>query len=622
MKKIVSKVTVFLFMLSISLSGIETNAYAGTISGTTSGTGTANIAKERIYGNDRIDTSLKISQKGWKDGSGTVIIAQGYGYADALCAAPLAKKNNAPIILSGQDSLSSNAISEIKRLKAAKAFVIGGEASLSDNIISQLKGIEISDVQRLGGQNRYETSVKVAQNLGSVSNMVVTSGAGYADSLSIAPIAASKGMPILLSESGSLPDVVSSYIKSVNPGKTYVIGGSSSIGDSVKNSLPNSQRIGGATRFATNLAILQNFKSDLDFEKIYIAEGDGPTGSEFADALSGSALAAQKSAPMVLVYKTISSDMADFIKESIYKDTTLIALGGTSVVPDTILSQIEGLFNGVSTEVLNALSGAIDKTLEKGIEDEWQALGVARYGVTVPSNYLTNLKKNIKSMLNQPTDYERITLALMSIGQDPTNFEGINFIEKIYNNKELSDQGINAYVFALIALDSGDFEIPKNSVNTRDSLISGILEQKTNDGGWSYGGVTADPDMTAMALTALAPYASSNSDVKQAVNKAFDRLSSIQENDGGYSSWGTANSESASQVIIALCANGVDPGSEKFTKNGKTPVDSLLSYQVSGGGFCHVKGGGYNSMATEQAVQALEAYKMFKEGAGGIYTFK
>jgi putative cell wall-binding protein len=623
MKKIIDKVIIPVFALSIAASGFTLDVHA---QDTASGSGTAvNISKNRLYGSDRIETSIKISQDGWQNGSDTVVIAQGYGYADALCAAPLAKKYNAPIILSGQAGLSENTIDELKRLKSTRAFVIGGTASLSDNVISQLKSIGIDTVDRLGGLNRYETSVKIADNLDSSGSAVVASGAGYADSLSIAPIAASKGMPILLSEKDFLPDAVNTYIKNNSIEKTYVIGGNGSISDSLKDSLPGAQRLGGATRFDTNLAILQNFKSDLNFDNVYIAEGDGPNGNEFADALSGSALAAQKSAPMVLTYNSVSADTADFIKSNMKESTTLTALGGTLVVPDAILNEIEDLYNGKSPEISASLGAAVNKILADGNLDDWQALAVARYGAAVPSSYLTNLADSINSangILSQPTDYERITLALMAVGEDPTNFQGYNLIEKIYNNAGLDEQGINAYIFALTALDSGNFEIPSGSVWTRDKLIDKILENRTADYGWDYAGDSADPDMTGMALTALAPY-KDRQDVKDAVDKAVNKLSSMQDNDGGFSSWKVSNSESISQVIIGLCANGIDPDSAAFTKNGSTPVQALLSYEVSGGGFSHTKGTGYNAMATEQAAQALEAYNMFKAATGtGIYKFK
>ncbi|OAA92074.1 cell wall-binding repeat-containing protein [Clostridium ljungdahlii] len=346
MQKVISKCTTFLFMIGIALSAFGNQVNADT-----------NVSKNRIYGNDRIETSLKISQDGWKDGSSTVVIAQGYGYADALCAGSLAKKYNAPIILSKQDGLSDETINELKRLKASKAFVIGGKASLSDGVESELKNIGINDVERLGGATRYETSVKIAESLGSVDSIVVASGSGYADSLSIAPIASKKGMPILLSEKDSLPDVDTEYIKKVNANKSYVIGGESVISDNIKNSLPNAQRIGGSTRFETNLAVLENFKSDLDFSNVYIAEGDGPNGNEFADALSGSALAAQKSAPLVLMYNSLNSNVEDFIKSNISNKTVFTALGGTKVVPDDAIDNIITAYNQANSGKNTNISG-------------------------------------------------------------------------------------------------------------------------------------------------------------------------------------------------------------------------------------------------------------------------
>lgn len=276
-------------------------------------------------------------------------------------------------------------------------------------------------------------------------------------------------------------------------------------------------------------------------------------------------------------------------------------------------------------EVEEALKLGVSKILSDGITgSDWQALVVARYGQQVPEAYLSDLESKIKAengIMSQPTDYERTTLALMAIGKDPTNFDGYNFIEKIYNNTDMDNQGINAYIFALIALDSGKFDIPDGSVLTRDKIIKTVLDERTSDKGWSYGGKTADPDMTAMGLISLAPY-KDRPEVKEAIDAAVDRLSAIQNDDGGYSSWHTANSESSSQVIIGLCANGIDPTSEKFTKNGKNPIDAILSYQVDGGGFQHTKGTGYNGMGTEQALEAIEAYKMFKEGKGSLYVFK
>ncbi|AKN31474.1 hypothetical protein Ccar_11625 [Clostridium carboxidivorans P7] len=288
---------------------------------------------------------------------------------------------------------------------------------------------------------------------------------------------------------------------------------------------------------------------------------------------------------------------------------------------------VNGAQDIYGTKVDTALSLGMNKILgefKDGSGNDWEALILSRYGQEVPAKYLSNLESNLKAcngIMGQPTDYERTTLALMAIGKDPTNFNGYNLIEKIYNSDDMQNQGINAYIFALIALDSGKFNVPDNAIWTREKLINKILNGRTEDKGWSYGGDSADPDMTGMALTALAPY-KDKSDVKSAIDEAVNRLSAIQSADGSFSSWGTVNSESCSQVIIALCANGVDPTGDKFTKNGKNALDALLQCQVEGGGFYHTKETGYNTMGTDQALEALEAYKMFKEGKGGLYIFK
>ncbi|CAB1253639.1 exported hypothetical protein [Clostridiaceae bacterium BL-3] len=346
MKKIIGKIVMLLFVIGIALSGFTGNVYADSSSAGNMST-TAN--ENRLWGEDRIETSLKISQEGWKYGAATAVIAQGYGYADALCAAPLAKKYNAPIILSRQGSLDDETIKELKRLKVDRAFVIGGTGSLSDNVESQLKDIGVSVVKRLGGQDRYETSVKIAEELENVSNIVVASGSGYADSLSIAAIAAKKGMPILLSQSDALPQAVKNYLKNRNIEKTYIIGGTGVISSNLESSLTNAVRLGGDTRFDTNLAVLQNFKSDLNFSNVYVARGNGPNGDEFADALSGSALAATESAPVVLTDNTVASKTADFLKENMSDKTVIIALGGIAVVPAVILDDLVRYFNGEST---------------------------------------------------------------------------------------------------------------------------------------------------------------------------------------------------------------------------------------------------------------------------------
>ena len=126
--------------------------------------------------------------------------------------------------------------------------------------------------------------------------------------------------------------------------------------------------------------------------------------------------------------------------------------------------------------------------------------------------------------------------------------------------------------------------------------------------------------MTAMAIQALAPYYKTNETVKAAVDKALDVLSGLQLGDGGFGSWGTVNSESCAQVIVALTALGLDPTCDsRFVKNGKTPLDALAGFYVNGGGFQHTAGGDLDGMATEQGYYALASYYRFLNGQTSLY---
>ena len=123
-----------------------------------------------------------------------------------------------------------------------------------------------------------------------------------------------------------------------------------------------------------------------------------------------------------------------------------------------------------------------------------------------------------------------------------------------------------------------------------------------------------------MAIQSLAPYYKTNETVKAAVDKALEVLSALQRNDGGFGSWGTVNSESCAQVIVALTALGIDPiADSRFVKNGLTVLDALAGFYVTGGGFRHTAGGDRDGMATEQGYYALAAYYRFANTQTRLY---
>lgn len=266
---------------------------------------------------------------------------------------------------------------------------------------------------------------------------------------------------------------------------------------------------------------------------------------------------------------------------------------------------------------------------------EWVALGLARSGSisdTLAEQYAQAayqyVKKKGSSTMSdsKSTENSRMILALTSIGKDPSDVAGYDLLEPLADLDYVKSQGINGPIFALIALDSHDYEIPKavagKTQTTREALIDAILAAQLSDGGWNVNGNGADADMTAMAIQALALYYSSNAKVKSAIDDALNRLSQMQEANGGYTSWGTANAESVAQVIVALTSLGIDPASDgRFIKNGYSTLDALATFYNDKGGFKHSQSDttSSNGLATEQAYYALASWYRLKAGKTSLY---
>ena len=219
---------------------------------------------------------------------------------------------------------------------------------------------------------------------------------------------------------------------------------------------------------------------------------------------------------------------------------------------------------------------------------------------------------------NKSTENARVIMALSSIGKDASSVGDWNLIAPFNDFDWIKKQGINGPIFALIALDTNDYETEDTTI--RQQCIDYILDAQFEDGGWALSGSAADPDVTAMALQALAPYAS-QSEVSSAAEKAFATLSTIQNSDGKYASWGTVNVESCAQVIVACTAWGINPDTDsRFVKNNKSVIDAVLAhYSEEEAAFEHVIGSGANDIATDQACYALVAYNRFMKGKTSLY---
>ncbi len=244
---------------------------------------------------------------------------------------------------------------------------------------------------------------------------------------------------------------------------------------------------------------------------------------------------------------------------------------------------------------------------------EWEAVALKQAGKTIPADYLKNVTKAItdaNGTFRKITDYERYTLGILAAGGDPTNVAGYNLISSIYNG-DVTKQGMNGVAYALIALDSANFQVPDNAKWTREKLVENLLENQQEDGRWT--GLNSDIDLTAMVLTALAPY-QGQAKVSEEVTKGVGYLSA-QYQDGKID-----NSQAAAQVIIALSALKLDANGVLFTKEGNSIISYLLSFQNSDLGFGWKKGDPSELAATSQAVQASVAYQLFVNGKGSLFS--
>lgn len=294
----------------------------------------------------------------------------------------------------------------------------------------------------------------------------------------------------------------------------------------------------------------------------------------------------------------------------------------------------------------------IPKPVVASIGGEWTVLSLARSGIKVPKKYYEDYYKRVEKTVKDSkgilhrmkfTEYSRVILALTAINKDVTDVGGYNLLSYLSNFDNVKKQGINGPIFALIAFDAGNYDIPidkKASVQTtRQGIIDFILDKEIHKGtskagGWALSGTDPDPDITFMAIQSLANYMDQK-EVKEAVDRALKVMSKKQLSTGGYNSWGTENCESTAQAIVALTALGIDIDTDsRFIKTDKkgnknTLMDGMMQFYCKGGGFAHVNEGydggggsgtGLNAMATDQGMYALDAYYRYINGKNKLYN--
>ena len=309
-------------------------------------------------------------------------------------------------------------------------------------------------------------------------------------------------------------------------------------------------------------------------------------------------------------------------------------------------AEAEVLSPDIDTVLSKVRSYILSKDTKPDYSSLWNVIGLKRSGLYVPESYINLFYSNVIAYCESKdwqitrakySDYSKLILALTAIGVDARNVMGHNLLAYLSDYENVSRQGNNGTIWALIALKSNPaYEIPEDpsavQQNSEELLVKKVVGMQCQDGGWTLMGTTGDSDMTGMAMQALASYYNKDGyeDVTAAIDKGLAWIEKNQLSSGGFGTMNTETSESVAQIITALCGVGIDCGEDaRFIKNGKWPMTGLFQYYMPEGGFMHVaadagnNGGGaggiIDGMATEQGLYATVAYRRFLDGETFLY---
>lgn len=318
---------------------------------------------EVLAGDDRYETAVEVANKtaNTKDvaGNGNLVLVNGNALVDGLAASPLAsilgKTSNvevAPILLTKTDSLPESTKDYIKEVVSKKStgkvkvYIVGGNAVVSEKVEKELKELGV-DVVRSGGSNREETSLKVAELISKNKkpyNTFVVGANGEADAMSIAPVAADREEPIIVSKNGGLSKDGVQKIADLKANAT-IVGGTEVVSEATEKALKDAKistsRVAGSNRQKTNAAIIDRYAKN-GLNKIIVSKDGSDKKDELVDALTSTSLAVKEDAPIVLATDKISDEQINALKNKADKGVFIyqIGYGVSNNVLETLAAKI------------------------------------------------------------------------------------------------------------------------------------------------------------------------------------------------------------------------------------------------------------------------------------------
>lgn len=309
---------------------------------------------ERLAGDDRIATAVAVAARAFPDGAPVALLARADAYPDALAGSPLATALGGPLLLNPSDTLHPLVREELRRLGVDQVVLLGGQAAQSEAVADALAA-EGHAVRRVSGGNRFATAVAVADEvtaLGPSNEVVVVEGAdpdptrGFPDALSAAGLAASQGMPILLTTTEQLPSETADAIEADDG--VLVVGGAAAVSTQVAEELDaraaTVRRLAGPNRYATSAAVAEEaIQRGLDLSTLWAA-----TGLAFPDALAAGAAAGALDTVVLLVDGrdlAASADSRSFLERRAATIDLVLLAGGEAAVSTSVADDIAGILD-------------------------------------------------------------------------------------------------------------------------------------------------------------------------------------------------------------------------------------------------------------------------------------
>ncbi|CZR74367.1 TPA: S-layer protein SlpA [Clostridioides difficile] len=354
-----------------------------------------------VAGEDRIETAIELSSKYYnsdddnaitEDPVNNVVLVGSQAVVDGLVASPLASEKRAPLLLTSAGKLDSNVKAELKRVMdlksttgvntSKKVYLAGGVNSISKDVENELKDMGLK-VTRLSGDDRYETSLAIADEIGLDNDKAfVVGGTGLADAMSIAPVASQlrnsngeldlKGdaTPIVVVD-GKAKDINSEVKDFLDDSQVDIIGGVNSVSKEVMEAIDDAtgkspERYSGEDRQATNAKVIKedDFFKNGEVTNFFVAKDGSTKEDQLVDALAGAAIAGNfgvtvdnagnptvanrkaSPAPIVLATDSLSSDQNVAISKAVNDDAStknLVQVG--KGIATSVVSKIKDLLD-------------------------------------------------------------------------------------------------------------------------------------------------------------------------------------------------------------------------------------------------------------------------------------